>query len=175
LLRLKEGTALWWCTRWRPPGLGGGLHHSGTCNVYNMEFLSSHCQTLSTYIYANRFLYTYIPMTRQALCSRCFPALASSFLESIKLCLRHIDICLFCIPLTVYPPLKCNRILWKTCVTSGISRILVSNFPTSRRHSLRRHGIPQMTRLYAHLGLHWMMHCSLSNDFPRTVSLRNTL
>jgi len=50
LLKLEEGIALWWCTRWRPPGLGGGLHHTGICNVYNKEFPSSHRQTLFTYM-----------------------------------------------------------------------------------------------------------------------------
>jgi hypothetical protein len=50
LLMLEEGITLWWCTWWRPPGLGGGLYHTGICNVYNTEFPSSHCQTLSTYM-----------------------------------------------------------------------------------------------------------------------------
>lgn len=50
LLKLEKGIALWWCTEWRPPGLGGGLHHLGICNVYNTEFPSSHRQTLFTYM-----------------------------------------------------------------------------------------------------------------------------
>ena len=50
LLKAEEGIALWWCTWWRPPGLGGGLHQTGICNVYNTEFPSSHRQTLSTYM-----------------------------------------------------------------------------------------------------------------------------
>jgi hypothetical protein len=50
LLKSKEGIAFWWCTWWRPPGLGGGLHHTGICNVYNTEFPSSHRQTLFTYM-----------------------------------------------------------------------------------------------------------------------------
>ena len=50
LLKSEEGITLWWCTWWRPPGLGGGLYHTGICNVYNTEFPSSHCQTLSTYM-----------------------------------------------------------------------------------------------------------------------------